>query len=132
MNVTLLNDTEKVTFLINLLDHHIKKLSKEDIFANYLESIRIFLKTKDSILQKAAFSNSELIIDNLSYTLGNRTTYRQAIGTLVAAFEKVGFTDSMEAAAIILEYEQLLIQMTSDEAENIYKERWETNGKESH
>ncbi|WP_339372085.1 hypothetical protein [Paenibacillus elgii] len=130
--MTLLNDTEKVTFLINLLDHHIKKLSKEDIFANYLESIRIFLKTKDSILQKAAFSNSELIIDNLSYTLGNRTTYRQAIGTLVAAFEKVGFTDSMEAAAIILEYEQLLIQMTSDEAENIYKERWETNGKESH
>ena len=65
--MTLLNDEEKVAFLIELLDRQIDNLPGENSFANYLESIRGFLKTKDPILQKAAISNSELFIDNFSH-----------------------------------------------------------------
>lgn len=122
--MTLLNDTEKVALLINVLDRHIDKLPGEDTFANYLESIRGFLKTKDPILQKAAFSNSELFIDNISHSISNQITFKQAIGSLIAAFDKVGYADSMDASAIILEFEELLKQMPIEEAKDIYKERW--------
>lgn len=125
--MTLLNDTEKVTLLINILDRHIEKLLSEDTFANYLESIRGILKTDDSILQKAAFSNSELFIDNLSHILSNQITFKLAIGALIAALDKLGYVDSMDAAAIILEFEQLLNQMSIEEAENLYYERWAVN-----
>lgn len=125
--MTFLNDTEKVTFLIHILDRHIAKLPSEDTFANYLESIRGFLKTNDSILQKAAFSNSELFIDNLSHILSNQITFKLAIGALIAAFDKVGYVDPIDAAAIILEFEQLLHQMPLEEAENLNSERWATD-----
>ncbi|MBY0158730.1 hypothetical protein H0178_23530 [Cytobacillus firmus] len=46
-NLTLLNDSEKVAFLIAVLECHIDKLPSKEIFLNYLESIRAFLKTKD-------------------------------------------------------------------------------------
>lgn len=124
--MTLLNDTEKVAFLISILDHHIKKLPSEDTFANYLESIRFFLSTNDSINQKAAISNSELFIDNLAYHLSNQITAKRAVGTLIASLNKVGYLEAMDAAAIILEFEQLLEQLSLEEAENICKERWET------
>lgn len=123
--MTLLNDAEKVNLLVKVLNSHIEKLPKENTCAYYLESVQCFLKTKDSINQKVAFSNSELFIDNLSEELRNRITYRQAIGTLVCAFEKVGYVDSMDAAAIILEFEKLLKEIATEEAEIIYSERWE-------
>lgn len=50
--MTLLNDEEKVAFLIELLERHMSKFPAESNLANYLESIRGFLKTKDPILQK--------------------------------------------------------------------------------
>ncbi|WP_442602774.1 hypothetical protein [Paenibacillus sp. KN14-4R] len=125
--MTLLNDEEKVTFLIGLLERHIDKLPSENSFANYLESIRGFLKTKDPILQKAAFSNSELFIDNFSHTLNNCITSKQAVGSLIAAFEKVGYADSMDVAAVIIEFENLLQRLSIAEVENLYKERWMTD-----
>ncbi|MCY9763515.1 hypothetical protein M5X06_11615 [Paenibacillus alvei] len=66
---TSLNDQEKVVFLIEVLGSHINKLPSESNFAYYLESILAFLRTSDSILQKAAFSNSELFIDIISNDL---------------------------------------------------------------
>ncbi|CAM4038205.1 hypothetical protein COLU111180_20440 [Cohnella lubricantis] len=63
--MTLLNDTEKVQVLIELVDNHMAKLPKEGPFRNYIESIQDFLKTNDSILQKAAISNSTLFFENL-------------------------------------------------------------------
>ncbi|MGK9250726.1 hypothetical protein [Paenibacillus humicus] len=63
--MTLLNETEKVYFLIDLLDRHMKKLPNDSPISNYLESILGFLKTKDPILQEAAISNSVLLINNL-------------------------------------------------------------------
>ncbi len=124
--MTLLDDTEKVAFLISTLNRHIKKLPSENAFANYLESIQIFLSTNDSINQKAAISNSELFIDNLTYQVDNQITAKRAVGTLIASLNKVGYLDAMDAAAIILEFEQLLEQLSLEEAENICKERWET------
>lgn len=123
----LLNDTEKITFLTRLLDHHLEKLPTNDSLANYLESIRGFLSTDDSILQKAAISNSELFIDTLSRNLSSKITYKQATGTLIAAFNNIGLVDSMDAAAVILEFEKLLDQMTLEEAENLYKESWDVD-----
>ncbi|MFH5181451.1 hypothetical protein ACHHV8_01700 [Paenibacillus sp. TAB 01] len=124
--MTLLNDTEKVAFLIHVLNRHIEKLPSDDTIACYLESIRGFLKTKDATLQKAAFSNSELFLDNIACMLRTQITFKQAIGSLIVAFDKVGYADSMDAAAIILEFGQLLEQMPAVEAENIFTERWIT------
>lgn len=122
--MSLLNDCEKVAFLIDILNRHIQKLPCGDTFTNYLESICGILKHDDSFLQKAAFANSELFIDALSNILSNQITIKHATGALIAAFDKVGYVDSMDAAAIILEFEQLLNQMSIEEAENLYNERW--------
>ncbi|WP_068773773.1 hypothetical protein [Paenibacillus sp. FJAT-26967] len=122
--MTLLNDAEKVNSLIHILDRHIKKIPTEGTFAYYLESLCIFLKTKDAILRKEAIYNSELFIDTISHVLRKQLTYKHVIGSLIAAFDKVGYSDSMDAAAIIIEFEQFLKQMPSEEAENVYKERW--------
>ncbi len=64
--MTLLNEKEKVYFLIDLLDMHMKKLPNDSPISNYLESILGVLKTKDPILQEAAISNSVLFINNLA------------------------------------------------------------------
>ncbi len=64
-DMTLLNETEKVYFLIDLLDRHMKTLPNDSPISNYLESILGFLKTKDPFLQEAAISNSVLLINNL-------------------------------------------------------------------
>ncbi|NGP58568.1 hypothetical protein FLT15_09220 [Paenibacillus thiaminolyticus] len=124
--MTLQDDTEKVAFLISTLDRHIIKLPSENAFANYLESIRILLSTNDSNDQRAAISNSELLIDNLTYQLRNQITTKRAVGSLIASLNKVGYLDAMDAAEIILEFEQFLEQLSIEEAENICKERWET------
>lgn len=124
--MTLLNDSEKVTFLIDVLDRHIDKLSSEETFANYLESIRAFLKTKDPILQKAAYSNSELFMDNLSQDLRNQINSKRAVGSLIAAFEKIGYIDSMDAAAVVIEFENSLSRLSKESAEKLYAERWVT------
>ena len=125
--MSLLNDSEKVKFLIDVLDRHIDKLSGETTLANYLESIRGFLKTEDPNLHKVAFSNSELFADNLAYKLNSQISRKQSIGSLIAALDKVGYADSMDAAALILEFEELLNQMPTEEAETMYKERWIEN-----
>ncbi|MBG9734960.1 hypothetical protein [Paenibacillus alvei] len=108
----MLNDTEKVTFLIHVLEHHIDRLPKEDTFTNYLESICGFLKTKDPILQKAAYSNSELFIDNISYNLKKQFTLGQVVSSLIVAFDRVGNVDSKNVSAIIHEFEVILEQMS--------------------
>lgn len=128
--MTLLNDSEKIAFLIDVLDHHIDKLPSEENFSNYLESIRAFLKTKDPILQKAAYSNSELFMDTMSYELKNQITSKQAVGSLIAAFEKIGYVDSMDATAVIIEFEKSLSQLSKQNAETLYSERWVINGQE--
>ncbi|NOJ73115.1 hypothetical protein [Paenibacillus alvei] len=107
----MLNDTEKVTFLVNVLEHHIDRLPKEDAFTNYLESIHGFLKTKDPILQKAAFSSSELFIDNISYNLKKQFTLGQVVNSLAVAFDRVGNVDSKDVNAILHEFEAVIEQM---------------------
>lgn len=72
--MTSLNEKEKVAFLIEVLGRHIDKLPSESSFAFYLESICGFLRSRDSILQKAAYSNSELFIDIISYDLTNNVS----------------------------------------------------------
>ncbi|MEK5478145.1 hypothetical protein NYE70_14660 [Paenibacillus sp. FSL R5-0407] len=67
--MTLLNDTEKVQFLIGLFDNHMAKLPNESSFRNYIESIQGFLKTDDLILQKAAISNSILFFEILEHSI---------------------------------------------------------------
>ncbi|WP_055107612.1 hypothetical protein [Paenibacillus ihumii] len=122
--MSLLNDGEKVAFLIEILNRHIQKLPCGDTFRNYLESICGVLKHDDLFIQKAAIANSELFIEALSNILSNQITIKQAIGALIAAFDKVGYVDSMDVAAIILEFEQLLNQMSIEEAENLYNKHW--------
>ncbi len=125
--MTLLNDEEKVTFLIELLERHMSKFPAESNLANYLESIRGFLKTKDPILQIAVFSNSELFIDSISHDDGNQITSKYMVCSLIATFDKIKYADSLDAAAIILEFEDNLKQIAKEEAENIYLERWMTD-----
>lgn len=125
--MTLLNDEEKVAFLIELLERHMSKFPAESNLANYLESIRGFLKTKDPILQKAECSNSELFIDSISHDDDNQITSKHAVGSLIATFDKIKYADSLDAAAIILEFEDNLKQIAKEEAENIYLERWMTD-----
>ncbi|MDQ0045985.1 hypothetical protein J2T18_000257 [Paenibacillus polymyxa] len=44
--MSLLSDSEQVELLITILEKHIDQLPHEDGFANYLETIRFFLKTR--------------------------------------------------------------------------------------
>lgn len=106
--MTLLSDGEKVTFLIELLESHMNKLLRESKFANYLESIRGFLHTKDPILQKAAISNSELFIDSISHDINNQTDTKHVVDSLIAAIDKVGYSNSLDVATIIMEFENML------------------------
>jgi len=64
--MTLLNETEKVYFLIDLLDRHLIKLPNDSPISNFLESILSFLRTTDPIHQEEAISNSLLFINNLA------------------------------------------------------------------
>ncbi len=127
--MSLLNDTEKVESLISILDNHIDKLPHEDSFANYLETIRFFLKTKDPIIQKSAVSTSSILIENVAFNLYTKINLRQAAGTLIGAFDKVGYTDAVDTAAVILKFEELLQQMSAEEAINVYVDRWRTEEK---
>lgn len=129
--MTLLTDSEKVEFLITALDNHITKLPSENSFRYYLESVLGFLKTENPISQKVAYSNAELFIDNLGHDLANQITFKRAIGALIASFNKVGFYEPMDAAALILEFEELLKQMPLEEAETLYRERWEVYGSDN-
>ncbi|WP_339186017.1 hypothetical protein NST37_24780 [Brevibacillus sp. FSL K6-6036] len=79
--MTLLNDTEKVQFLISLFDNHIEKLPTEGTFRNYIESIQYFLKSDDSIIQKAAISNCNLFFENLEHSISE-------IDSLISYFER--------------------------------------------
>lgn len=56
-------------------------------------------------------------ICNEERALRKQITFKQAIGSLIAAFDKVGYADSMDAAAIILTFEKHLTQMNLEEAE---------------
>ncbi len=62
----MLDDIEKISFLIDVLDRHMKKLPKDSPIRNYLESIQSFLRTTDPIHQEAAIANSVLFINNLA------------------------------------------------------------------
>lgn len=122
--MSLLNDSEKVELLISILDNHIVKLPHEDSFSNYLETIRFFLKTKDPIIQKTAVSTSSIYIENVAYSLHTQMNLKQAVGILIGAFDKVGYTDAMDTAAVIIKFEELFEQMSAEEAKNKYVERW--------
>ncbi|MCK8487004.1 hypothetical protein M0651_07470 [Paenibacillus sp. MBLB2552] len=128
--MSLLSDSEKVKLLISILDDHIDKLPREDNFANYLETIRFFLKTKDPIIQKAAVSTSGILIENAANNLRVQISIKQAVGTLIGAFDKVGYPEAIDAAAVILKFEELLERMSPKEAKGVYDERWTTNKEE--
>ncbi len=86
--MTLLNDTEKVQFLIGLFDNHTAKLPHDSSFRNYIESIQGFLKTDDPILQKAAISNSILFFENLEHSISE-------IDSIISYFER--YLEELEA-----------------------------------
>ena len=125
--MSLLTDSEKVELLITVLDNHIKKLPPEDGFANYLEAIRFLLKTKDPIIQKAAFSTGDILLENLAHSVLSQISLKQAVGTLISAFDKIGYSDAIDASAVILHFEEFLIQMPAEEAKRVYDERWTTD-----
>jgi len=124
--LSLLSDSEKMELLISILNHHIDKIPYNESFTNYLEAIRFFLKTKDPIIQKAAVSTSNILIENVVYNLSTQFNLKQAVETLIGAFDKVGYIDAIDTAAVILKFEELLVQMSSEEAKNVYVERWKT------
>lgn len=86
-----MSDTEKVHFLIELIDSHMKVLADKDPLRSYVESLKCFLKTRDSIVQKDAISNSGLFIDNLAHryteTESIITYYERYLGELEAELE---------------------------------------------
>ncbi|ASS68156.1 MULTISPECIES: hypothetical protein [Paenibacillus] len=84
----LLNDTEKVQFLIDLFGNHMEKIPSENSFRDYIESIQGFLKTHDSILQKAAISNSILFFENLEHSISE-------IDSIISYFER--YLEELEA-----------------------------------
>jgi hypothetical protein len=126
-NMVALTDSEKVDLLIALLEAHLEKMQTENTLSNYLESLTSFLKSRDQILQKAAVSNSSLFFDNLHHDFSNLITSIQAIGALVAAFDKVGYPEAIDASAIILQYVENIREMSSQDMEKVYKERWDTD-----
>lgn len=121
-----MSETEKIDIMISLLIAHYEKVQQENTLSNYLESLIGFLKAKDSILQKVAVSNASLFFDNLLYELSDYITSRQAVGALIAAFDKVGYPEAFDAANIILKFEENLLEMSSDEKNKVYKDRWDT------
>ncbi|WP_373233159.1 hypothetical protein [Cohnella sp.] len=87
------------------------------------------MKTKDPIIQKSAVSTSSILIENVAFNLYTKINLRQAAGTLIGAFDKVGYTDAVDTAAVILKFEELLQQMSAEEAINVYVDRWRTEEK---
>ncbi|ASS68157.1 MULTISPECIES: hypothetical protein [Paenibacillus] len=59
-----------------------------------------------------------------------KITHTQAIGYLIAAVEKVQFPEAMDAAYVVLTFEELLNELSSEEAEKIYREVWLTHSQE--
>ncbi|MCK8489245.1 hypothetical protein M0651_18900 [Paenibacillus sp. MBLB2552] len=59
-----------------------------------------------------------------------KITHTQAIGYLIAAVEKVQFPEAMDAAYVVLTFEELLNELSSEEAEKIYREVWLTHNQE--
>ncbi|OZB96547.1 hypothetical protein [Paenibacillus sp. XY044] len=55
-------------------------------------------------------------------------TLEQAVGSLIAAFDKIGYSEPLEVASIIIEFEDFLNQLSTEEAVNIYNERWMNGG----
>ncbi|AVV56268.1 hypothetical protein C7121_08975 [Paenibacillus glucanolyticus] len=53
-----------------------------------------------------------------------KITHTQAIGYLIAAVEKVQFPEAMDAAYVVITFEELLNELSSEEAEKIYREVW--------
>ncbi|MGG1554098.1 hypothetical protein [Paenibacillus ferrarius] len=52
-------------------------------------------------------------------------SFKQAVGSLITAFEKVGYDDAMDVAAIILEFENQLQWLPLEDAEAVFNERWD-------
>lgn len=128
--MSLLSDSEKVELLISILDNLIDQLPHEDSFGNYLETIRFFLKTKEPIIQKAAVSTSDTLIENVAYILRTQISLKQSVGALISTFDRVGYADVMDTAAVILKFEELREQMSAGEAKKVYVERWVTDNDE--
>ncbi|MBY0158731.1 hypothetical protein V4V36_28600 [Paenibacillus lautus] len=61
---------------------------------------------------------------NISHELKSQITSKQAIGSLIAALDKVGFSDSMDAAAVVIEFESSPNQLPKNKAETLYTNRW--------
>lgn len=59
-----------------------------------------------------------------------KITSTQAIGYLIAAVNKVKFPDAMYAANLVLTFEELLNQLSNEEAEQKYREVWLTHNQE--
>lgn len=65
-------------------------------------------------------------MDNLSQDLRNQINSKRAVGSLIAVFEKFGYIDSMDAAAVVIEFENSLSRLSKESAEKLYAERWVT------
>ncbi len=59
-----------------------------------------------------------------------KITHTQAIGYLIAAVNKVQFPETIDAAYVVLTFEELLNELSSEEAEKIYREVWLTHNQE--
>lgn len=59
-----------------------------------------------------------------------KITHTQAIGYLIATVEKVHFPEPMDAAYVVLTFEELLNELSNEEAEKIYREVWLTHSQE--
>ncbi|OUS78134.1 hypothetical protein B1748_05065 [Paenibacillus sp. MY03] len=64
--MTLLNDTKKVSILIDILARHMKKLPNDSAIRDYLGTIKSFLETKIPTIQEKAISNSTKFINTLA------------------------------------------------------------------
>lgn len=86
--MTLLNETEKVQFLMGLFENHLAKLPNGSSHRDYIESIQGFLKTDDSVIQKAAISKSIQFFENLERSISE-------IDSLISYFER--YSEKLEA-----------------------------------
>lgn len=57
-------------------------------------------------------------------------THNQAIGFLIAAIKKIEYLEDMDAAHIVLTFEEMLSELSNEEAEQIFREVWLMRDKE--
>lgn len=121
----ILNDSEKVSALVKMLNKHIEKIKgvTEENIVYFFESIRTFLTTQNAAYQRAAYSKANLFLNNVLQQDTFRT--KKAIGALISAYDHTEVIDAEKLITLIESFENQLKSLTISDAENIYKQRWE-------